>query len=567
MSKKIYYFLGGALLLSGIVIIAIHFRHYTVDFPNIDLEHDIDTVLSLIFIAISFTTWFFGHLQYLDQRSKSKFIENFRTLLDESSLVSATDHKGDIIYANKAFSDLSGYSQSELIGNNHRILKSEEHTQQFMKGLWETISNGGSWKGIIKNKKKNGGYYWVNTTIVPFRNQITGKYDYYSVRQDITKLYDTFQALGESQKRNALAQDAAEIGFWDWDIAKNTLFWSDNIYKIFGISDTYFAASYEAFIEFVYPDDRQIVNSAVEACLKDSDKDYRVEHRILHKKSGEKRWLLETGKVYFDSSKNPTRMIGIVQDIHELKTAELRVKEQNLQIQHISKLELMGELAGGISHELKNPLMIISGLSEVAKKEIKQGKPEQALESLVELKMVVDKTVKIINNINRISRKAEGDPIEDKTISEVFTIVKSLSGYKIEDEKVNFNITIEDNLTISTRLVELSQAILIFVNNAVDACEDSEKREINLTAKVSTYENSLDVIISDSGQGIKEQDLTKIFEPYFTTKEMGKGTGVGLSIANRIIGDHKGKIRVDSELGVGTKFTLTFPLADNVKVN
>jgi PAS domain S-box-containing protein len=119
--------------------------------------------------------------------SKTREIAHIKTALDESAIVAITNQKGIITYVNEKFCDISKYSNEELIGQDHRIVNSGYHSKEFIKSIWTTISNGNIWKGEIKNKAKDGSYYWVNTTIVPFLFKNGKPYQYIAIRADITE--------------------------------------------------------------------------------------------------------------------------------------------------------------------------------------------------------------------------------------------------------------------------------------------------------------------------------------------------------------------------------------------
>ncbi|MGM0477522.1 MAG: PAS domain-containing protein, partial [Pseudomonadota bacterium] len=233
--------------------------------------------------------------------------------LNHHAIVSIADAAGNITYVNDMFCRISGYAREELLGGNHRMLKSGAHPDSLYREMWETIASGRVWHGEICNRRKDGGFYWVESTITPFVDEAGLPYQYVSLRTDITKRMRVEQMAEKARERLRLGQLYANIGTWEWDLVSGDVFWSERIAPLFGYPAGDLETTYDNFLGAVHPDDRQAVVDAVGACI-ENDTPYEIEHRVVWP-DGTVRWLMERGAVQRDAEGNALMMIGVVQDI------------------------------------------------------------------------------------------------------------------------------------------------------------------------------------------------------------------------------------------------------------
>ncbi len=143
-----------------------------------------------------------------DLQQSFKTLEDYKYALDQAAIVATTDAKGIITYVNDRFCEISGYSREELLGKDHRILNSGLHPKEFMRNLWDTVESGRVWRGVIRNRRKNGDFYWVATTIVPFLGTDRKPYQYIAIRYDIT---GEVTAQNSARRVNAQFEEMASV--------------------------------------------------------------------------------------------------------------------------------------------------------------------------------------------------------------------------------------------------------------------------------------------------------------------------------------------------------------------
>jgi len=253
-------------------------------------------------------------------------LDAYQTALDEHAMVSVTDAHGRITYANDKFCAVSQYTREELLGRDHRLINAQYHPKSFFRTLWTTIESGRPWHGELKNRAKDGAYFWVDTTIVPIVGA-NGKPEHYlAIRNGITQHKRTEAALADTASRLRLATAAAHVGIWEWDIARNTLEWDAIMYQLYGITPNTFSGAYAAWEAGLHPDDREGAVAALQGAVR-GERDFDSEFRVVWP-DGTEHVIEASAAVLRDADGEALRVIGTNRDITDRRRYEREQAEQ-----------------------------------------------------------------------------------------------------------------------------------------------------------------------------------------------------------------------------------------------
>lgn len=262
-------------------------------------------------------------------------LSDFQNAIFRSSIVSRADRSGNISYVNENFVRISGYSEAELVGKNHRIINSGYHPKSFWINMWKTISSGNIWRENVRNRAKDGTYYWVDTFVMPFVDDKGEVKEYLSIRNDITSRISAELDLKEKEHLLAKSNEVAHIGYFTVDPRTLHGEWSDEVCRIYGLEPGTFDGKMETFVNFIHPNDREQVVQAIEGALRQKQS-YDIDNRIILR-DGTIKWVHHVAEISFDEHGSPAGIIGITQDITNRKITEEILKEYNHRFEMVSK--------------------------------------------------------------------------------------------------------------------------------------------------------------------------------------------------------------------------------------
>lgn len=276
--------------------------------------------------------------------------------------------------------------------------------------------------------------------------------------------------------------------------------------------------------------------------------------------------ILHTRKVVVrDDQGKPSILLGVSEDITAKIEAQKTIHDQQIKLIASTKMSALGEMAGGIAHEINNPLAIINGKASQLKRMLR--KPDLDIEKLTteltKIEATVERISKIIKGLRVFSRNSDSDPMERSSVNQIIEDTLELMKERFKFDSIELRVNCPPDLWIDCRPTQITQILSNLMSNARDAISSIKEKWVALDVKINA--DRVHITVTDCGLGIPHAVVDKLMQPFFTTKEVGKGTGLGLSISKGIAEDHKGHLRYNPN-SKHTQFELELPIQQPLQV-
>jgi len=495
-----------------------------------------------------------GISQYREAKSANAVLTHTVAMDSAVNGMAILDPQGRYVYVNPAFAQMTGNTNPDaMLGKPWREVSDSHDVAPVESVIREALKRHGKWFGTLSLHHRDG-------TVVLTEMAVTSMPDggTICVSHDISQRISAQRERAETEiKYRTLIEQVAAISYIaELGTYGQWLYVSPQVESILGYSADEWLSNSRNWIDHVHPDDHPIVNAAEESCQRGQP--FQAEYRIT-RKDGAVIWVSDSAVVVRGSDSHPV-MEGLIVDITDRKLLED-------QLQQARKIEAVGRLAGGVAHDFNNLLTIIKGYLEMALQRC-LDRPELHSD-IRRIEEAADRAVTLVRQLLAFSRKQVMRP----KVLDLNTIVMNLDQLlrRLMNENIEMKTFVSKDLgSIKADPSQIEQVIMNLVVNARDALLDGGRIliETSNVALDSAYTRDHAVVVpgpyvlltvSDTGTGMSAETVAHIFEPFYTTKESGRGTGLGLSTVYGIVKQSGGYVWVYSELGKGTTFKVYLP--------
>lgn len=485
----------------------------------------------------------------VNAEEQNRQIQRSTSILENTTdLIWAVDRNFKLLACNSSFIEMviADTGTPPTLGEN--ILEKSYSNLSFSirKKLYEKALTGESFETEIKTDD-DGRTYYFELSFHPLYDQnkaITGCSVF---RTNITQRVEMYRKLQKEEDSLKEAQEIANLGHWNWDIVKDEIQLSDQLYKVFGLDPETFEANYEGLRDIIHPEDQEAFGSSIENCLTKGDP-HDIMHRIVMP-SGGIRHVHQKGKAYYIDSDTPVRMAGTIQDVTQLEEARLQNNMQYNELQNFVYI---------ISHNVRAPIATLQSLVGIMEpgNEALNAEVIQSIETTVE---TLDQTIKDLNHSLSLKNIQENS-FEEVDLRKVLRDIERLLALDLNSSKA----TIEYNLSGAPKALGIKSYFTNILFNLVMNSIKYQAEDRPPHIKISSQPNLLggmEIIVADNGKGMNltTERRKRIFDMYGKLSGACEGSGMGLYLAKTQVEAMNGTFHVESEPNIGTTFKVVFP--------
>ncbi|MDX2103252.1 MAG: PAS domain S-box protein [Alphaproteobacteria bacterium] len=472
------------------------------------------------------------------------------------NMVLVTDRERRILWANPSFERQSGYRLEEVLGQNPGTLLQGEGTDtSTIATMRDSLKAGGGFSNVdVLNYARDGRPYWVRIEVVPLPGADGQTERFLAIETDIT---DQRRREEELTSQRRLWEDAARlahVGTWTVDLVTKTTRWSEEVFRIYGLAPTKMISLTDA-IKYYAPEARPRVEAAVTAAIERGEP-FDFEEALIGA-DGQRRIVHAIGHPEVRDGVC-VRIYGVIQDVTRQRATEQRLSQ-------VEKLNALGQLAGGLAHELNNLLQPILSLTEL---ELFAAQGDAARAE--RLSLMYDSAMKAREIVRRTLDFARANPrgglTDGRGTMRLYPAERTICGaltYAARLMPSSFAITSETTPLeggVALDSTDISQVFLNLLSNAGDATEWKGAAHIRVWAAGEGNDRRVQITVQDTGPGFPPAQLSRLMEPFYTTKPIGQGTGLGLSVVFGLISRVGGEMTLDNGPEGGARITLSLPL-------
>lgn len=487
-------------------------------------------------------------------------IEYFFNMPEHLLAVAGTD--GYFKSYSPAFEALMQYDQSELLLRPFLDFVHPDDYQRTQAEAEKVYSSVETVRFENRFQCKDGTYRWFSWHANLLGDKI------FCVAQDITERKISEEKLKNSEAEFRKMCELMPQIVWTSEPSGNVDYYNNHWFEYTGMNLE--ETQGWGWKPVIHPDDLQNCIDRWTHSIATGE-NYEVEYRFKRGSDGQYRWHLGRAVPSRDMNGKIVKWFGTCTDIDDQKKASaileslveertVALKAANLALVQSAKMTALGEMAGGIAHEINNPLAIISLSTQIIRSYLAQISTDHPLlhVNIERIDATSKRIAKIIDGLRSFSRESDIAPREITTVGDMIGTTLSLCREKFAVHGIELRLDPYDvELQLSCNSVQISQVLLNLLNNSFYAVQKLPVKWIQI--QVVVVDEFVQIAVTDSGSGIPEEIQKNIFQPFYTTKPQGHGTGLGLSISKGIIQSHQGDLYIDSEC-VNTRFVFAVPL-------